>query len=108
VIAPNVIKSIAPINSGIVTVKILVETRLSKPTLTILSTQTVKQRALAESVVGSPSAGVSTAKGRVFRLYGPGEHPRQLVTSVVRPLLRDEPAPRTQARFVHVEDVAWR
>ena len=47
--------------------------------------------------------------GRVFFLYGPGEHPDRLVSSVARRLLAGEEAPTsdgTQVRdFMHVADV---
>jgi nucleoside-diphosphate-sugar epimerase len=66
--------------------------------------------ALAQLVAGCPPRGVSTAWGRVFHLYGPGEHPSRLVPSVVRSLLRNELARCTHGRqvrdFMHVEDVA--
>jgi nucleoside-diphosphate-sugar epimerase len=52
----------------------------------------------------------SSAWGRIFFLYGPGEHPSRLVAYVIRALLRGEPAlcsDGTQIRdFLHVEDVA--
>lgn len=55
-------------------------------------------------------AGVSAAWGRIFYLYGPHENPRRLVASVVRSLLKGEPAlcsPGEQVRdFLYVEDVA--
>lgn len=54
--------------------------------------------------------GLSSASGRLFFLYGPYEDERRLVPSVVRALLRAEPAPvttGTQARdFLHVRDAA--
>lgn len=54
--------------------------------------------------------GVSLAWGRVFFLYGPGEHPDRLVASVARGLLEGEEVPTTdgvQRRdFMHVRDVA--
>jgi nucleoside-diphosphate-sugar epimerase len=37
--------------------------------------------------------GVSVAWARIFSAYGPHEHPRRLVASVARNLLRGEPAP---------------
>lgn len=37
--------------------------------------------------------GPSAAWGRVFFVFGPGEHPNRLVASVARRLLRGEPAP---------------
>jgi nucleoside-diphosphate-sugar epimerase len=70
----------------------------------------VSKFALAQLVAGSPPEGMSTAWGRVFHLYGPGEHPSRLVASVVRSLLRGESARCTHGRqvrdFLHVEDVA--
>lgn len=54
--------------------------------------------------------GLSSAWGRVFYLYGPGEPVQRLVPSVIRPLLSGSPAACTagdQARdYLHVEDVA--
>jgi nucleoside-diphosphate-sugar epimerase len=38
-------------------------------------------------------AGLSAAWGRVFFIYGPGEHPARLVPSVTRALLQRQPAP---------------
>ncbi len=53
---------------------------------------------------------VSLAWGRVFFLYGPGEEPRRLVSSVARGLLAGEEVATTdglQRRdFMHVRDVA--
>jgi nucleoside-diphosphate-sugar epimerase len=58
----------------------------------------------------SREAGVSFAWGRIFFVYGPGEHPDRLVAYVVRALLRGERARCTdgsQSRdFLHVRDVA--
>ena len=55
-------------------------------------------------------AGVSSAWGRVFLLYGPREHPERLVPSVVRSLLRGRPARCSHGKQVrdimHVSDVA--
>ena len=66
--------------------------------------------ALAQMVAGLPPAGVSTAWGRIFHLYGPGEHPSRLVASVIRSLLRNEPAHCTHGHqvrdFTHVSDIA--
>jgi nucleoside-diphosphate-sugar epimerase len=53
---------------------------------------------------------VSTAWGRVFYLYGQHEHPSRLVASVIRSLLKGEPAlcsHGNQVRdFMYVDDVA--
>ena len=50
------------------------------------------------------------AWGRVFFLYGPGEHPARLVASIARAVVAGERAPLsagTQRRdFLHVDDVA--
>jgi nucleoside-diphosphate-sugar epimerase len=55
-------------------------------------------------------AGASFAWGRVFFLYGPGEHPARLVSSLARALVRGEEAQATegtqQRDFLHVDDVA--
>jgi nucleoside-diphosphate-sugar epimerase len=55
-------------------------------------------------------SGLSAAWGRVFFLYGPGEHPRRLVSSVILSLLRNEPAKCSHGRqirdYMHVQDVA--
>ena len=54
--------------------------------------------------------GLSCAWGRVFFLYGPGEHPDKLVASVISSLLRGEVAKCSHGNqirdFLHVEDVA--
>ncbi len=54
--------------------------------------------------------GVASAWGRIFFLYGPGEHPRRLVSSVIFSLLNGRPATCTHGRqirdFLHVDDVA--
>lgn len=55
-------------------------------------------------------SGFGYAWGRVFFLFGPGEHPAKLVASVARALLRGEPAPCSHGKqvrdFLHVHDVA--
>lgn len=55
-------------------------------------------------------AGISTAHGRVFFLYGPHEYPQRLVASVCLALLGGERARCTHGRqirdFLHVCDVA--
>jgi nucleoside-diphosphate-sugar epimerase len=62
------------------------------------------------SVVTAPGAGPSTAWGRVFFLYGPGEPEEKLVASVLRALLAGRRAPVSHGRqvrdFLHVADVA--
>jgi nucleoside-diphosphate-sugar epimerase len=66
--------------------------------------------ALAQLVTRFPPAGISTAWGRIFHLYGPYEHPSRLVSSVILSLLKSERAQCTHGRqvrdFMHVEDVA--
>lgn len=56
------------------------------------------------------TAGLSWAWPRVFFLYGPGEHPQRLVSSVIRALLRGQPAPCSHGRqirdYMHLQDVA--
>lgn len=53
--------------------------------------------------------GLSTAWGRVFFLYGPGEHPDRLVASIILHLLSGREALATHGRqvrdFMHVADV---
>lgn len=66
---------------------------------------------LHEAMMGYAAAvGLSAAWGRMFFLFGPGEHPRRLVPSVVLSLLRGEPALSShglQIRdYMHVQDVA--
>jgi nucleoside-diphosphate-sugar epimerase len=52
---------------------------------------------------------LSTAWGRIFFQFGPGEDPRRLVSSVIRELLSGREAACTHGRqirsFLHVEDV---
>jgi nucleoside-diphosphate-sugar epimerase len=47
---------------------------------------------------------------RVFFLYGPHEHPKRLVSSVILSLLKNEPALCSHGRqvrdYIHVQDVA--
>ena len=54
--------------------------------------------------------GLSAAWGRVFFLYGPGEHPDRLISSVILSLLRGDPAKCSHGRqirdYMHVQDVA--
>ena len=56
------------------------------------------------------TSGLSFAWGRVFFLYGPREHPDRLVSSVIRSLLKNEPAKCSHGRqirdYMHVQDVA--
>lgn len=54
--------------------------------------------------------GIDLAWPRIFYLYGPHEHPRRLVASVIQSLLLGEPANCTPGRqvrdYLHVADVA--
>jgi len=54
--------------------------------------------------------GFSTAWGRIFFLYGPGEHPDRLVASVIRSILAGEPARTSHGRqvrdYLYADDVA--
>lgn len=54
--------------------------------------------------------GIELAWGRIFHLYGPGEHPNRLIPSVIRSLLSNQPALCSHGRqirdYMHVEDVA--
>jgi nucleoside-diphosphate-sugar epimerase len=58
----------------------------------------------------SQSAGLSSAWGRMFFLYGPREHRQRLVSSVILSLLAGEPAKCSHGRqirdYMHVQDVA--
>jgi nucleoside-diphosphate-sugar epimerase len=58
----------------------------------------------------SCQTGLSSAWGRIFHLYGPYEYPGRLVPSVIRALLRGEPANCSDGRqvrdYLYVEDVA--
>lgn len=55
-------------------------------------------------------AGLSSAWGRVFFLYGPREHRQRLVSSVIVSLLAGQPAKCSHGRqmrdYMHVQDVA--
>jgi nucleoside-diphosphate-sugar epimerase len=71
----------------------------------------VCKRALSDMLASwGATDGFQVAWGRVFFLYGPHEHPGRAVSSVVRALLRREPARCSDGRqvrdFMHVEDVA--
>jgi nucleoside-diphosphate-sugar epimerase len=54
--------------------------------------------------------GLALAWGRVFFLYGPREHPRRLVSSVIAALLQGRTAPTSHGRqvrdYLYVQDVA--
>ncbi len=58
----------------------------------------------------SDQVDLSSACGRVFFVYGPGEHPRRLVSSVILSLLQGDPAKCSHGRqirdYMHVQDVA--
>jgi len=69
------------------------------------------KNALQEIVKGYSSiSGISTAWARIFFLFGPNEHPRRLVPSVIRSLLRGEPALCSHGKqirdYLYVKDVA--
>ncbi|MBT3922712.1 MAG: NAD(P)-dependent oxidoreductase, partial [Nitrospina sp.] len=53
---------------------------------------------------------LSSAWGRIFFLFGPGEHPDRLVSSVIRSLLKNETVPCSKGDqlrdFLYVEDLA--
>lgn len=63
---------------------------------------------MAQSLAGLHS--LSFAWARVFFLYGPREHPDRLVSSVIRSLLKGEPAKCSHGKqirdYMHVQDVA--
>lgn len=65
-------------------------------------------RLVAESY--ARASGLELAWGRIFFLYGPGEHPDRLLPSVARALLDGREAAVTDGRqvrdFLHVADVA--
>jgi nucleoside-diphosphate-sugar epimerase len=58
----------------------------------------------------SANVGLTASWARVFFLYGPNEHPRRLVPSVILSLLNGEPAKCSHGRqirdYMHVQDVA--
>ncbi len=58
----------------------------------------------------SKHTGLSSAWARIFFLYGPHEHPERLVPSVIRSLLRGEPARCSHGNqirdYLHVQDIA--
>ncbi len=58
----------------------------------------------------SRQVGISSAWGRIFFLYGPGEYPSRLVPSVIASLMHGEPARCTHGNqvrdFMYVKDVA--
>ena len=62
------------------------------------------------AAVMAEQLGLALAWGRVFFLYGPGEHSDRLVASVVRGLLAGHEVPTTEGHqrrdFMHVSDVA--
>ena len=69
------------------------------------------KNALHELICGvSASTQLSAAWARVFFLYGPGEHRDRLVSSVIRAVLKGEPARCSHGRqirdYMHVQDVA--
>ncbi|MCX6984405.1 MAG: NAD(P)-dependent oxidoreductase [Lentisphaerae bacterium] len=58
----------------------------------------------------SAETGISSAWGRIFHLYGPFEHPRRLVPSIINSLLCGQDALCSHGEqirdFMHVQDVA--
>jgi nucleoside-diphosphate-sugar epimerase len=64
---------------------------------------------LSKSLAGGAN-NFSLAWARVFFLYGPREHPDRLVSSVIRSLIKDEPAKCSHGKqirdYMHVQDVA--
>jgi nucleoside-diphosphate-sugar epimerase len=76
---------------------------------TPLRPATLYGRAKAETFAAAADLG-ELAWGRIFFLYGPGEHPDRLVSSVARRLLAGEEAPTSEGAqvrdFLHVADVA--
>lgn len=74
------------------------------------STPYGEAKAAAGRAVIATNGKMSTAWGRIFFLYGPHEHPKRLVSSVILSLLKDETAKcthGTQIRdILHVHDVA--
>lgn len=54
--------------------------------------------------------GLSWGWGRIFHLYGPGEHPKKLVAGLIQALLQGQKYPTTSGEqlrdFLHVFDVA--
>uniref|UniRef100_A0A6H1ZUL4 Putative NADH dehydrogenase n=1 Tax=viral metagenome TaxID=1070528 RepID=A0A6H1ZUL4_9ZZZZ len=54
--------------------------------------------------------GLSTATGRIFYLYGPGEDPNRLISSIIISLLKGQEVvinhPSQMIDFLHVHDVA--
>ena len=58
----------------------------------------------------SKQTGLSAAWGRIFFLYGASEHPNRVVSSVIRSLLRGEPARCSHGNqirdYLYVEDAA--
>lgn len=71
---------------------------------------TCKNALRALTAALAAQSGFSCAWARIFFLYGPGEHPDRLVSSLARALLRGEPAACTSGEqmrdFLHVADVA--
>jgi nucleoside-diphosphate-sugar epimerase len=65
-------------------------------------------RLICEATCGQ--SGVEFAWGRVFFVFGPGEHPDRLVPSVARAVLKGRPAPCSHGRqvrdFLYSADVA--
>lgn len=64
----------------------------------------------ALQAAGREHEALSTAWGRVFHVYGPGEHPARLIPSLIIPLLQGRDAvlrsPGLRRDFLHVTDLA--
>ncbi len=85
-----------------------IETRTTVRPQTLYGTAKDATRRVLEAY--GADTGLAVAWGRVFFLYGPGEHPDRLVSSVARRLITGQRAPTSHGRqrrdFLHVEDVA--
>lgn len=71
---------------------------------------TCKHAVQSVLTAAGPELGLEVAWGRIFFVYGPGEHPQRLVASTIRSLLRGEAATCRYGGhvrdYLHVHDVA--